>query len=131
MSNQPANSSIKIYRAVRAQREYRLTDTVKTKTAGLRAFSVVVPGAENHKSMALTRDNSLGISDYDRTGRPIVVGARGDTSLDTILDADSGLDGIGFPVRVGNDLIITNSETGVDDATDGDLFGRTKAVAGL
>jgi hypothetical protein len=117
MASQPLNENIKVYRTVRGFRNSLRNESVKALTGNLRALALQVPGEEVPSVGALTRDANLGVTPYDRTGRPVVVGARAVTDFASV----ESLTGIAAPFAIGNDKFVENSEAGLEIAARSDL----------
>lgn len=120
MSAQPANSTIAVYRTVRAYRQDHRHESIEAITKKLRPLIMSVPGEEGISGV-LTRDTSfkdtssyMGEARHGATrGFPIVVGLK-DTK--TFGAAQEGLSGVDFAITIGRDAFITNSSADVADA---------------
>lgn len=113
MASQPANSSISVYRTVRAYRQSHRHDAVASLTKKLRPLVLSVPGEEDHVEVK-TRNTSL--SDFSSymgqaaagasRGMPIVIGTR---SAPTFEAAQEGITGVAAAITVGGDQFLENS----------------------
>lgn len=107
MSAQPANSTIGVYRNVRAYRNQRRHETVEALTKKQRALLVAVPGEEHLLTVVAARDTTKkDFSPYGRDGQPVVVGRGVDTTPEQVVEGITGAD---FPIRIGNDVFITQT----------------------
>lgn len=110
MASQPLNTAIKVFRTLRSQRSGVRHESVKALTGGLRSLDLQVPGLETPDVYALTRDtNTKGITTYDETGRPIVIGIRAVKDFSVI----ETLTGVDIPVVIGQDKFIQNTTAGL------------------
>jgi hypothetical protein len=117
MASQPLNESIKVYRTVRGFRNSLRNESVKAFTGNLRPLALQVPGEEVPSVDVLTRDTNKGVTPYDRTGRPVVVGIRATKDFSTV----ATLTGIAAPFAIGNDKFVENTEAGLASDTESDL----------
>lgn len=126
MSAQPANTDIKIYRTVRAQRQPLWHDSVASLIKRLRPLVMAVPGEEIRVGV-LARDTSvsdfspyMGEARHNATrGFPIVIGLNKQVSFAT---AQTQLPDIDFAFQIGQDRFLKNVLVGLD----GDLHGDTR-----
>lgn len=120
MSAQPANTEIKVFRSVRAMRNPLRHESVAALIKRLRPLIMSVPGQEVLAGV-LTRDTSVkDFSPYcgearHNAGRgfPIVFGLKPVLSY---ASAVTQVDGLDFPVIIGQDAFLTNSASRVDAA---------------
>lgn len=127
MASQPANSTIKVYRSVRAYRQMHRHDSVEAITKHLRPLVMSVPGEEVLTGV-LTRNTSLkDFSSYmgqasagATRGMPVVVGVKSTTSF---ADAQSGLT-VAPALKIAGDKFLTNDSANVDD----DLHATIRAI---
>lgn len=126
MSAQPANTDIKIYRTVRAQRQPLWFDSVASLIKRLRPLVMAVPGEEIRVGV-LTRDTTtkdfstyMGEARHNAgRGFPIVVGLHKQVSFAT---AQTQLPDVDFAFQIGQDRFIKNTLVGLD----GDLHEDTR-----
>lgn len=129
MAGQPANTDIKVYRALRTYRQAHRHESVGALIKRLRPQVLSVPGEEVLVG-ALTRDtNTADFSPYmgearHNAGRgfPIVVGLLGQVSAS---NAATNLPDIDFPFQIGENTFITNTEAGLT----GDLHQDARDLA--
>lgn len=120
MSSQPANSDIKIYRSVRAARNPLRHETVAALIKRLRPLVMAIPGQELLCGV-LTRDTSTkDFSPYcgearHNAGRgfPIVFGLKPQATFAQVVGYVDGLD---FPIVIGQDAFVANNAAKVDTA---------------
>lgn len=125
MAAQPANTNIKVYLAVRAQRQIHRHDSVAAIIKNLRPLVMSIPGAEATVGV-LTRDTSVSdMSPYMGEARfgasrgfPIVVGALPQLSFSA---AQTGLADADFAFQIGSDWFIKTTEAGLDNDMHQDL----------
>lgn len=128
MSAQPANTDIKIYRTVRAQRQPLWHDSIASLIKRLRPLVMAVP-TEEIRVAVLARDTStkdfspyMGEARHNATrGFPIVIGLNKQVSFAT---AQSDLPDVDFAFQIGQDRFIKNTLVGLD----GDLHSDTRAL---
>lgn len=126
MSAQPANTDIKIYRTVRAQRQPLWHDSVASLIKRLRPLVMAVPGHEIRVAV-LTRDTTtkdfstyMGEARHNAgRGFPIVIGLNKQVSFAT---AQTQLPDVDFAFQIGQDRFIKNTLVGLD----GDLHEDTR-----
>jgi len=126
MSAQPANTDIKIYRNVRAQRQPLWFDSVASLIKRLRPLVMAIPGHEVRVGV-ITRDTStkdfspyMGEARSNATrGFPIVVGLNKQVSFAT---AQTQLPDVDFAFQIGSDRFIANTTVGLD----GDLHSDAR-----
>lgn len=118
MANQPANSTIKVYRTLRGQRNLSRYESLKTISGNLRGMFVQVPGEETPATDYTYDTTRKGVTPYDRAGLPVVVSARAVKSWTTA----AAFTGVDIAVRIGPDQFLRNTATGLADAEDSDLF---------
>ncbi len=115
MPGQPLNSTISVYRRVRAYRNQRRHETVEALTKKQRPLIMSVPNQETLTVIA-TRDTAVkDFSPWGRDGQPVVLAPR---ATKTFGEAQEGITGVDFFVEVGNDRMLQNTS----DALDNDLF---------
>src|SRR5688572_5402649 len=125
MSAQPANTDIKVYLAVRSQRQPLWHDSVASLIKRLRPLIFVVPSQEIRVEV-LTRDTSTkDFSSYmgqarHNAGRgfPIVIGLNKQVSFAT---AQTQLPDVDLAFQIGQDKFIKNTTVGLS----GDLYDDT------
>lgn len=128
MAAQPANTDIKIYRTVRAQRQPLWHDSVASLIKRLRPLVMAVPGEEIRVAV-LSRDTSVAdFSPYMGEARhnasrgfPIVIGLNKQVSFAT---AQTSLPDIDFAFQIGQDRFLKNTTVGLDN----DLHTDTRAL---
>lgn len=128
MSAQPANTDIKIYRTVRAQRQPLWHDSVASLIKRLRPLVMAVP-TEEIRVGVLARDTStsdfspyMGEARHNATrGFPIVIGLNKQVSFAT---AQTDLPDVDFAFQIGQDRFIKNTLVGLD----GDLHQDTRGL---
>ncbi len=128
MSAQPANTDIKVYRTVRAQRQPLWHDSVASLIKRLRPLVMSVPGEEIRVGV-LTRDTStkdfstyMGEARHNAgRGFPIVIGLLKQVSFAT---AATQLPDVDFAFQIGQDRFIKNTLVGLT----GDLHKDTRAL---
>lgn len=128
MSAQPANTDIKIYRTVRAQRQPLWHDSVASLIKRLRPLVMAVP-TEEIRVAVLSRDTTtcdfspyMGEARHNATrGFPIVIGLNKQVSFAT---AQTDLPDVDFAFQIGQDRFIKNTLVGLD----GDLHADTRAL---
>lgn len=119
MSAQPANTDIKIYRTIRAQRDPIRHESVAALIKRLRPLVMSIPTEEILVGV-LTRDTATkDFSSYmgearHNAGRgfPIVVGLLGRVSF---ASAQTDLADVDFAFQIGQDRFITNTLAGLDN----------------
>lgn len=119
MSAQPANTDIKVYRTVRAQRQPLWFDSVASLIKRLRPLVMSIPGHEIRVGV-LTRDTTT--SDFSpymgearsnaNRGFPIVVGLNKQVSFAT---AQTQLPDIDFAFQIGQDRFLKNTTVGLTE----------------
>lgn len=129
MSAQPLNTTIKIYRTVRAYRQPYFNECGAALTKGLRPLVMSVPGGPD-KVAVLERDTDM--TDFSPymgqskatavRGMPVVVGV---TPFVAYADAVANIGNISAPISIGRDKFITNNDAGLA----GDLHKDLRAVA--
>jgi len=123
MASQPLNSSISVFRSVRAFRQDHRHESIAALTKQLRPLIMSVPGEESLVGV-LARDTAvsdfssyMGEARYGASrGFPVVVGL---TTPKTFEAAQEGLSGVDFAFTIGRDRFLKNSA----DSLDGDLHG--------
>lgn len=128
MSAQPANTDIKIYRTVRAQRQPLWHDSVASLIKRLRPLVMAVP-TEEIRVGVLARDTTtsdfspyMGEARHNATrGFPIVIGLNKQVSFAT---AQTDLPDVDFAFQIGQDRFIKNTLVGLD----GDLHEDTRGL---
>lgn len=123
--SQPLNSTISVYRTVRAFREAHRQDSVASLTKRLRPLVMSVPGEEVLVGV-LSRDTTLedfspycGEARHDATrGFPIVVGL---FDRKTFEAAQEGITGIDFAFTIGADKYLKPSAAGLTRDLHADL----------
>ncbi len=118
MSAQPANTDIKIYRTVRAQRQPLWFDSVASLIKRLRPLVMSIPGEEIRVGV-VARDTStadfspyMGEARHNATrGFPIVIGLNKQVSFAT---AQTQLPDVDFAFQIGSDRFIKNTLVGLD-----------------
>lgn len=118
MSAQPANTSIKVYRAIRSYRAHAAHTTIANRIKRLAPLVMSVPGREGAFVQVVARDSD--VSDFSpymgeaRTtalrGYPVVIGTASQVSFE---NAQGNMAGIGFSFTIGQDKFITNTEAGL------------------
>jgi hypothetical protein len=112
MSAQPLNSTISVYRTVRAQRNRRLNDSVGTVINRQRPLVMSVPSDELQGTKFLALNTAQkDFSPYGRDGFPIVKGQKGTLSF---ADAYGGVTGVDFMITIGSDRFLTNTAATLD-----------------
>lgn len=125
MAAQPLNTSIRVARNVRSQRQDLRHDSVEAITKRLRPLVMSVPG-EEVLSGVLVRDTAvkdfssyMGQASYGAgRGFPVVVGLNSTVSF---AEAQENLPGVDFAIQIGSDKFLTNSADNVDRDLQGDL----------
>lgn len=133
MSAQPANTEIKIYRTVRAQRQPLWHDSVASLIKRLRPLVMAVPG-EEIKVGVLTRDTTtkdfstyMGEARHNAgRGFPIVIGLNKQVTFAT---AQTQLPDVDFAFQIGQDRFIKNTTVGLDGDLHADTRDLTATVA--
>jgi hypothetical protein len=128
MSAQPANTDIKIYRTVRAQRQPLWFDSVASLIKRLRPLVMAIPGHEIRVGV-LTRDTStkdtspyMGEARFNAgRGFPIVIGLNKQVSFAT---AQTQLPDVDFAFQIGQDRFIHNTTVGLT----ADLQGNARVL---
>ncbi len=118
MSAQPANTDIKVYRTVRAQRQPLWHDSVASLIKRLRPLVMSIPGEEIRVGV-LSRDTTtadfspyMGEARHNATrGFPIVIGLNKQVSFAT---AQTALPDVDFAFQIGQDRFIKNTAVGLD-----------------
>ena len=113
MAAQPANTSINVFRNVRAFRAAHRHEAVAALTKHLRPLYMSVPGEENLVGV-LTRDTTVAdFSPFMGEGRfgatrgfPIVVGVLTAKPFD---HAQEGITGVDFAITIGADKFLTHA----------------------
>jgi len=118
MSAQPANTSIKVYRAIRSYRAHDAHTTIANRIKRLAPLVMSIPGREGAFTQVVARDSD--VSDFSSfmgearvsavRGYPVVIGTAPQTSF---VNAQGNLAGIGFGFQIGQDKFITNTEAGL------------------
>jgi hypothetical protein len=130
MSAQPANTSIKVYRAIRSYRAHAAHTTIANRIKRLAPLVMSVPGREGAFTQVVARDtNVTDFSPYMGEARvtalrgyPVVIGTAPQVSYQ---NAQGNLPGIGFSFQIGQDKFITNTEAGLA----GDLHKDARALS--
>jgi len=125
MSAQPANTTISVYRNVRAYRKALRHEAVAALTKRLRPLIMSVPGEEILVGV-LTRDTALqDFSPYCGEARfnagrgfPIVVGLY---QVKTFATAQENLPGVDFAFQIGSDKFLANVHASLSRDIQGDL----------
>ena len=127
MASQPLNTTISVFRTVRAQREPDRHDSIKNITGHLRSLILVDPGNEI-RTTVVARDTA--VTDFSpymghassqvTRGLPVVVGVQARKDFDVVMQ----LTGIDFPVEIGADKFVSEDATNVG----GDLYGDANAT---
>ena len=94
MASQPANTTIEVFRRIRAQRDDQLHTSVKHRTTPFGTQVMSVPGEEI--LVVETRDSSF-VTDAFRFGHPVVVSPRVKATFE---DAAESIADLNFPVRL-------------------------------
>lgn len=126
MSAQPANTDIKVYRTLRAQRQPLWFDSVAALIKRLRPLVMAIPGEEIRVG-AITRDPTtsdfspyMGEARHNAVrGFPIVIGLYKQVSFAT---AQVDLPDVDFAFQIGQDKFIKNTTVGLE----GDLHGDAR-----
>jgi hypothetical protein len=126
MSAQPANTDIKVYRTIRAQRQPLLFDSVAALIKRLRPLVMSIPGHEIRVGV-VSRDTTtadfspyMGEARHNATrGFPIVIGLNKQVSFAT---AQTQLPDVDFAFQIGQDRFIKNTIVGLD----GDLHADAR-----
>ncbi|MFA5766877.1 MAG: hypothetical protein WC919_03060 [Candidatus Paceibacterota bacterium] len=129
MSAQPANTSISVYRNVRAYRKALRHEAVAALTKRLRPLIMSVPGEEILVGV-LTRDTDLqDFSPYCGEARfgagrgfPIVVGLY---QVKTFATAQENLPSVDFAFQIGSDMFLANVHAGLGRDIQADLRNDT------
>ena len=118
MSAQPANTSIKVYRAIRSYRAHDAHTTIANRIKRLAPLEMSIPGREGAFTKYLARNT--GVSDFSPymgpasitavRGYPIAIGTAPQVSY---VNAQGNMVGIGFSFTIGQDKFITNTEAGL------------------
>ncbi len=132
MSAQPANTDIKIYRTVRAQRQPLWHDSIASLIKRLRPLVMAIPGEEIRVAV-LTRDTTtkdfspyMGQASHGATrGFPIVIGLLEQVSFAT---AQANLPDVDFAFQIGQDRFIKNTSVGLDGDLHSDARDLTATV---
>ncbi len=127
MSAQPANTAIKVYRTLRAQRTGARHESVAALIKRLRPLVMSIPANEILVGV-LTRDTTskdfspyMGEARHNASrGFPIVIGLKGQVSF---AKAQTSLPDVDFAFQIGQDKFIQNTTAGLtgdlhDDARD-------------
>ena len=122
MASQPLNTGIKIYRRLRSERNGLRHDSIKALTGRLRPKILQIPGLETPAAVVKNRDANKGLSTYDEAGRPIVVGLRATTNFSAYED----FAGVNFPVTIGQDQFVENTDAGLAVTAQADLFKQAQ-----
>lgn len=114
-ASQPANTDIKVYRVVRAQRDLPLHRSVFETFQRVTPLIMVVPGEE--VTVTATRDASTNVLDTSMTlsrsgGLPIVREVRSGPALK---DAAETITNLNFPIRIGQDVFLEKATAYVGD----------------
>lgn len=130
MASQPLNTTIKVHRTLRSQRGGLRHESVKALTSFQRKLELQVPGQERPEVYALTRDNNTGVSSYDKSGRPIVIGARAVKDFEVIESLTGFNTGkVEFPTEIGHDKFVSNTTAGLaSDAVGANLHGQAQTL---
>lgn len=129
MSAQPANTDIKVYRTLRAQRNPIRHESVAALIKRLRPLVMSIP-AEEILVGVLTRDTStkdfspyMGEARHNASrGFPIVVGLLGQVSF---ASAQTDLSDVDFAFQIGQDKFIKNTAAGLTGDLHEDARGLT------
>jgi hypothetical protein len=132
MASQPLNTSISVFRRVRAYRQAHRHEAVAALTKKLRPLIMSVPGEEVLVAV-LARDTSLadfspycGEARHDATrGFPIVVGLQPQKPFD---HAQEGITGVDFAFTVGTDKFLQNAAGSLDRDLHSDLRDDTQVA---
>ena len=122
MASQPANSTIKVYRALRGQRALVRNESLKAFSGNMRPLFLQVPGEEVPATEYAYDTSRKGVTPYDRAGLPIVVTLRATKSWATA----TSLSGVAIAQQVGPDKLVTNTATGLASATNSDLHKKAQ-----
>lgn len=111
MASQPSNTSISVYRQVRAFRNDQRLESIKAITGKLRNLVLSVPAQEDRVEVKGRDTTVQGTSSYfgqaaagATRGFPVVVGTRAAKDLEVV----ETLSGVDFIVTVGRDRFVTN-----------------------
>lgn len=127
MSAQPANTSIKIYRAIRSYRAHAAHTSIANRIKRLAPLVVSVPGREGVFTQVTARDtNVTDFSSYmgpasatATRGFPVVIASAPQVSF---ANAQGNMSGVGFAFQIGQDKFLTNTEAGLS----GDLHQEAR-----
>ena len=119
---QNLNTGILTHRSVRSYRDLKLGRSVFQTFQRVATLQMAVPGEEGRTTLAtmaagVTTDTSIG----GRSGLPVVRYERALTSYDTAVTSVSGLN---FPIRIGQDKFLENTDAAVTN----DLHANLRAV---
>lgn len=120
-ASQPANTDIKVFRTVRAQRDLPLHRSVFETFQRVTPLIMVVPGEE--VTVTAVRDASTNVLNTTlvqgrSSGLPIVREVRNAPSLETAVESISDLS---FPVVIGQDVFLEKTSANVGDDLHQDL----------
>lgn len=140
MAAQPLNTTIQIFRQVRAQREPERHDSVKNLTGHLRRLILMAPGQEI-RTAVISRDTAVtdfsafmgqakplagGVDVFGAVGGrglPVVIGTRAVKDFSVV----NQLTGIDFPVEIGADKFVQSDSAHVASADD---YAAARATTG-
>jgi len=118
MSAQPANTSIKIYRAIRSYRAHDAHTSIANRIKRLATLQMSIPGREDKFTEIVARDTN--VTDFSpymgearataTRGYPVVIGTAAQVSY---INAQGNLPSVGFGFQIGQDKFITNTEAGL------------------
>jgi hypothetical protein len=135
MASQPANTAIKVYYRVRAQRNDELHTSVKHRASGVawNNLNIVPPGEEI--LVYEKRDTSF-VTDAFRFGHPVTVLPREKTAFADIVSDESALQvsGLSFPITFPmypRDKFIEKTEANVGDDLHQDVRDSSELPRGL
>lgn len=114
MASQPANSTIRVHRRVRAYRQDLRHNSIKDLTMRMRPLIMSVPGEQ----VLVTETRDAVVSDAFRSGHPVVRYLR---EVTTFEEAAEGISGLNFPVKIGRDKFLEKSTANVADDLHQDL----------
>ena len=117
---QNLNTAILTHRTVRSYRDIKLGRSVFQTFQRVATLEMATPGEEGRTTLAtrdatVTVDTSIG----GRSGLPIVRYERALTSYDTAVTSVSGLN---FPIRVGQDKFLENTDAAVTNDLHADVL---------
>ena len=99
MASQPANTTIEVFRRVRAMRDDRLHTSVKHRSSGI-GFADLVVSTPGEEILVFENRDSSSFTGAFRFGFPVTVEARTRATFESVQEALFATDDADFPLRL-------------------------------